>query len=123
MAIVYNGDALRAMEEDDQTAFVVPREGSIVWVDAMVITKDSANPDAAHQFINLILEPGVGAQLSNFNQYATPNLASMPFIDEEARENPAIYPPADVFANLEYLEDVGDATKLYDEVWTAVKSR
>jgi len=123
LAIVYNGDALRAIEEDDQIAFVVPKEGSIVWVDAMVVTKGAANPGAAHQFINFILDPGIGGQLSNFNQYATPNLAAMPFIDEAARNDPAVYPPAEVFSKLEYLEDVGDATKLYDEIWTGVKSQ
>ncbi|HEX4953654.1 MAG TPA: spermidine/putrescine ABC transporter substrate-binding protein [Thermoanaerobaculia bacterium] len=122
-AIVYNGDALRGLEEDEGLGFAVPSEGSIVWVDAMVIPKRAPNPDAAHRFIEFLLRPEIGAQLSNFNRYPTPNEAAMPFIAEADRNDPAVYPPPEVMAKLEYLEDVGEATRLYDEVWTAVKAR
>ena len=79
--------------------------------------------DGAHRFIDYLLDAKVGAQLSNYINYATPNAAAMPRINEEARSNPRVYPPADQMKRLNYLEDVGDATGVYDEVWTAVKSR
>lgn len=123
LAVVYNGDALRAIEEEPNAAFVIPREGSIIWVDAMTITAGTRQADAAHAFINYILDPAVGAKLSNFNRYATPNAAALPLIDPEDRANPAIYPPEELMAKLEYLEELGEATRLYDEVWTSVKSR
>ena len=125
LAIVYNGDALNAMKEDKTSAcdYVVPNEGSIIWVDTMVITSHAPNPDGAQQFINYLLDPKTGAQLSNYINYATPNAAAMPAIAEESRTNPRIYPPADQLQRLSYLQDVGDATSIYDEVWTAVKSR
>lgn len=123
MAIVYNGDAVRAMGEDPNIAFVLPKEGTEIWVDAMTIPAQAPNAAAAHQFINFILDPKNGAELSNFNQYATPNAASMPFIKEADRKNPAIYPSQDEIKKMQYLEDIGDATRLYDEVWTTVKSR
>ena len=123
MAIVYNGDAVRAMSEDKNVAFIIPKEGTEVWVDAMTIPAQAPNPEAAHQFINFILDPQNGAALSNFNQYATPNSAAMPFIKPEDGHNPAIYPPAEQIAKMQYLEDIGDATRMYDEVWTTVKSR
>ena len=75
------------------------------------------------QFINYLLDPKTGAQLSNYINYATPNASAMPAIAEESRTNPRIYPPADQLQRLSYLQDVGDATSIYDEVWTAVKSR
>jgi len=123
LAVVYNGDAVRAMSEDRNVDFVLPKEGGVIWVDAMTIPAKAPNPIGAHKFIDFILDARVGAQLSNFNRYATPNTASMPLINKEDRQNPSIYPPDDMLKKLEYLQDVGADTRLYDEVWTAVKSR
>ncbi len=125
LAIVYNGDALNAMKEDraNSCEYVVPNEGSIIWVDTMVITSHAPNADGALKFIDYLLDEKVGAQLSNYINYASPNAAAMPHVSEESRKNPRIYPPEDQLKHLSYLQDVGDATSVYDEVWTAVKSR
>ncbi len=123
MAIVYNGDAIRTMEEEKNLGYVVPKEGTILWVDSMVVPAKAPHAEAAHRFMNYILDAKVGAQLSNFNRYATPNAASLPLIKKEDRENPAIYPSDDDVKKMEFLEDLGSQTPLYDEVWTSVKSR
>ena len=65
----------------------------------------------------------VGARLSNFNQYATPNKASKPFLNSADLKNPAIYPPPEILAKLEFLKDLGNDTRLYDEIWTQVKAK
>jgi len=122
-AIVYNGDAVKAMAETPGLGFAIPIEGSTLTTDCMLISAKSANPDAAHAFINHILDAKVGAQLSNFNRYATPNAAAMPFIDAKDRANPAIYPPPEMMRKLERLSDLGKDNRLYEEVWGAVKSR
>ena len=54
--------------------------------------------------------------------YSTPNRAAIPLLPESIRSNPAIFPPADVLARLELIEDLGEATVLYDRLWTEVKS-
>jgi spermidine/putrescine transport system substrate-binding protein len=123
VAMVYNGDCVRAMDEDPNVAFMLPKEGSIIWTDAMTVPAQAPHPDYAYKFINFILDPTVGARLSNFNRYATPNEASLPLITPADRANPAIYPSPEEMQTLQYLEDVGADTRLYDEVWTAVKSR
>lgn len=123
LAVVYNGEALRAQEEKESIAFAVPKEGGLLWVDLMLLTAKAKNVDTAHQFMNFILDPANNAQLSNFNYFATPVEKSMEMIEAEARENPAIYPDAETMGRMEFLQDVGEATRLYDEVWTAVKSR
>jgi spermidine/putrescine transport system substrate-binding protein len=127
LAVVYNGDALRGIEENKKLDFVLPKEGSIIWVDAMTVSAKAPNKDGAYKFMDYILDAKVGAQLSNFNRYATPNQASLDLkeggITPEDRANPAIYPDEETMKGLEYIEDVGDSTRLYDEVWTAVKSR
>lgn len=123
LAIVYSGDAIRATEEDENVAFALPKEGTIIWVDAMTIPAKARNLEGGYTFMNWILDPETGAKLSNFNRYATPNEASLPLINKEDRENPCIYPDEKLLGAMEYLEDIGEDTRLYDEVWTTVKSR
>jgi spermidine/putrescine transport system substrate-binding protein len=120
VGVAYNGDA--ASKLDDKTDFVVPREGGIIWVDAMMISAKAPNLEGAYKFVNFILAPDVGAQLSNYIAYATPNEASLKLIDPKARNNPRIYPPEDQMAKMAVLEDVGEATGLYDQIWTRVKA-
>ena len=122
-AIVYSGEAARAMTDDASLHYVIPREGSQMWVDNLCIPAKAPHRELAEKFINYVLDAKVGARLSNFLQFATPNAAARPFIKPEDLKNPAIYPPADVMAKLEFLEDLGAKTKLYDEAWTQVKAR
>lgn len=123
VAVVFNGDAMRSvLEEPKKFGFVVPREGGEFWVDVMAIPVHAPNPDAAHKWINWILQPEVGAELSNYNSYATPNEAAMPFIEPEQRNNPQIYPTPEMMAKLVAISDIGAAMRLYDEAWTRIKS-
>ena len=122
-AVVYNGDAVRGTTDDPDTQFFVPEEGGVIWVDSMVIPAKAPHRDWAEKFIDYILDAQIGAQLSNFNQYATPNKAARATIKPEDLANPAIYPTPEMMAKLELVGDVGDALKLYDEIWTRVKSK
>ena len=122
-AIVYSGEAARAMSDDASLRYIIPREGSQIWVDNLCIPAKAPHRDLAEKFINYVLDAKVGARLSNFLQFATPNAAAKAFVKPEDLKNPAIYPPADVMAKLEFLEDLGAKTKLYDEAWTQVKAR
>ncbi|NJL31605.1 MAG: spermidine/putrescine ABC transporter substrate-binding protein [Phycisphaerales bacterium] len=129
LAVVYNGDAVRGISEQAEQnktstlAFAIPKEGGVIWTDVMMVPSKAPNVQGGHQFINFILDAQNGAKLSNFNRYATPNKASMPMIAEADRNDPDIYPDAATMKTLEYLTDVGADTKLFDEVWTMVKSR
>ena len=120
VGIVYNGDAVAKL--DQNTDFVVPREGTIIWVDAMTIPAKAPNPAGALKFMDFILRPDVGAQLSNFLDYATPNEASLPLIKPEIRNDARVYPPDSQTAKMVMLEDAREATTLYDQVWTRVKA-
>jgi spermidine/putrescine transport system substrate-binding protein len=111
------------MREDPETEFFVPEEGGEIWMDNMAIPIQAPHRDMAEKFVNYILEPETGARVSNFNQYATPNRASMPFIDPKDLKNPAIYPSPSIMQKLEFLRDLGPDLELYDEVWTQVKSK
>jgi spermidine/putrescine transport system substrate-binding protein len=123
LAMVSNGDASRGVKEDPATAYFVPKEGSDIWVDNMCVPAKAPHRDLAEKFINYILDSQIGAQLSNFNQYATPNQASMQFINPADLKNPAIYPTAKIMDRLEFVQDLGSANQLYDELWAQVKAK
>jgi spermidine/putrescine transport system substrate-binding protein len=123
VAQVYSGEAIRGHEEDSEVEYFLPREGCEVWTDLIAIPKNAPNPKGAHAFINFLLEPEAGARLATFNRYATPNAAAKAFIPPEDLANPAIYPDEEALKNMEYLEDLGEANRLYDEAWVLVKTR
>jgi spermidine/putrescine transport system substrate-binding protein len=122
-AVVYNGDAVRALGDKPGLAYSVPVEGSNIWVDNMLVTSKAPNLAGAHAFINYALDPKVAAQISNFNRYATPVKPAMEFITPEDKANPAIYPTADTMKTLQGLDDVDKDTRLYNEAWTTVKAQ
>jgi spermidine/putrescine transport system substrate-binding protein len=119
----YSGDIFQLMEKNPDIRYVIPKEGTVLWTDNLVIPKGAPNKALAEQFINFILEPEIGAKNSNFIKYASPNQAAIDkgLIDPTILKNPNIYPSPEMFTKLKALEDVGEATKLYDEAWTEVK--
>ncbi|MBU6402733.1 MAG: extracellular solute-binding protein, partial [Verrucomicrobia bacterium] len=122
-AIAYNGDAVKRMADAPDTRFFVPREGSEIWVDNLAIPTRAPHRDLALQFLNYILLPKVGARQSNFSRYATPNAAAKPLVNPADLNNPVIYPPPEIMRRLQFTEELGVQSRLYDEVWTVVKSR
>jgi len=122
-AIVFNGEAMAAMEEDTTLQFAIPTEGSFMWVDAMLLSSKAPNVDGAYAFMNYILDAKIGAQLAKFINYATPNKASLEVIDEAFKNNRVINPTKEEIDRMVFLKDPGDAAKLFDEAWTIVKTR
>lgn len=121
LAIEWNGDMLQLLEENPDLRFVAPREGTLLITDYMCIPHNAPNQPAAEKFINYLLDPEVGAALSNYVRYATPNQASLPFINEADRNNQAIYPPAEIRTKLFSIADLGQAFNTFIEAaWTEV---
>jgi len=118
----YNGDILMGQSEAPAIRYLLPREGSIIWTDNLAIPAGAPNQYTGEVFINFLLDAENGAILSNFTHYATPNAASLPYLDEKIRNNPDIYPPEEVIRKLQFIEDIGEKVKLYDRVWTRVKA-
>lgn len=122
LAVEWNGDIVQIMEEDDDIAYVVPKEGGMVWVDNICIPTGAPHPDNAHAFIDHIHDPVVNAEIANTIHYPTANLSAQKMVLPADLVNPAIYPPPETLARCEQIVDVGDATRLYDEAWTAIKA-
>lgn len=123
VTLSYSGNAFTAMADDENLGYSIPKEGSVVWCDSMCMPKDAPNKELAYKFINYILDAKVGAQLSNFTNFGTPNAASMPMINADTLKNPAIYPDEELSKKLEFIKDAGPNTALFGEVWKMVKSR
>jgi spermidine/putrescine transport system substrate-binding protein len=122
-AIVYSGEGARGMSEDPETIYFIPREGSWIWVDSMAILAKAPHRLLAEKFINFVLEPKIGAKISNTTQFCTPSSEAKKFINPELLKNPSIYPPEAVLKRLEFAKDLGRDTRLYDQLWTSIKSR
>ncbi len=116
------GDTLMAREENEDIQYCIPREGCEVWDDSLVIPRSAPHPYTAEVFMNYALRPEVSAAISNFVHYATPVEAAKRHILPEDLNNPGIYPPPEVMARLEFLRDVGEATRIYDQIWTELKA-
>jgi spermidine/putrescine transport system substrate-binding protein len=119
----WNGDILQVMEEDDELAYVVPKEGTLLWQDCLAIPTGAPHPDNAHAFINYILEAEAGAAIADYIQYATANAAAKELMDEEYVGNPSIFPPDEVIAKCEPSIYLGEAAiRLRDEAWTRIQA-
>ena len=118
----YSGTASTAIFEDKDLEYVIPEEGATRWTDNMAIPANAPHPEIAHQFINYILRPKVGASTTNYTRFASPNEAALPFIDEGIKNDPSTYPPPETFERLETIQDVGATTRDYQRVYTEVKS-
>lgn len=101
ISMMYNSYASMVQQHHDQIAFVVPKEGSNVWVDYFSILSASPNKAAAKQFLNFINEPKVAAQLAEFAYSATPNLAAEAYLPTEFKNNLTVYPNEETLKNLE----------------------
>jgi spermidine/putrescine transport system substrate-binding protein len=122
-AMAYSGDAMRGMKEDAETYYFIPREGSQIWVDNLAVCAQAPNRIVAEKFLNFILDPLIGARLADYNQYATPNKAALAHVHPDNLSNPTIYPPPEVMKRLEFLQDLGLQTRIYDEIWTQIKAK
>jgi putrescine transport system substrate-binding protein len=99
IAMSWSGDYAQAQaraEEagvDIRLAYTVPREGTVLWFDSMMIPADAPHPGNAHLFLNFLMRPEVIAPISEMTGYANANLASLPFLDPKVANDPAAYPP------------------------------
>ncbi len=117
LAQLWNGDAAQARREQPALEWILPREGSTLWIDSLVVPAAAPHPRAAHEFINYILRPEIGAAISAATGYGSPNQGAMPLL-----RDPVPYPSSNELARLEIQEDLGRASELWDRIWTEIKS-
>jgi spermidine/putrescine transport system substrate-binding protein len=117
IAQLWNGDTTQAKAEQPNLAYAIPKEGCTIWGDSMCVPKSAPNKRAAHEWMNYILRPEVGAALSEATGYGTPNAAAA-----KTMKDPVPYPTEDELKRLEYQVDLGKDTAVWDQIWTEIKS-
>jgi len=129
LAMTYNGDVglayVRAEEAGKQidVTYSIPKEGAEIYFDVMAIPADSPNPDAAHTFINYILEPEVAAGITNYTYFANANAAATDLISEDIRNDPGTYPSSEVEENLYPIKPHSqEFTRMLNRAWARFKS-
>jgi spermidine/putrescine transport system substrate-binding protein len=120
LVLEYNGDIAQIMKEDDDIAFVVPKEGSQLNSDNFCIPKGAKNPKNAHAFINFILDAQNGKKVTETILYPTPNAAVKAAMPDDYKNNPAVYPPADLIAKCEYAKFNAELQPLFEDAFTRV---
>ena len=122
VGVVFNGEAFIANQENPDIKYVYPPEGYNLWVDSLCIPKGAKNIKEAHAFLNYLLRPDVATIISTEMGYSTPNDAAMKIIPKEVRNNPIVYPSAEIIERGEFQDYLGESMKLYDEYWVKLKT-
>ncbi len=99
MRLMFNGDALLLRKFNHNIEYLVPPEGTGLWVDYLTVMANAPSPKLAYAFLDFLNEPSVAAKNAAFVNYATPNQAAARLMSDEYRNNPSIYPPAKTLAN------------------------
>lgn len=128
--LVFNGNAALAYQADPNVVYICPTEGCGLWFDNLAIPKGAPHKDAALLFMNWVLDPNESILITKEFPYSNPNKAALDLLKTN---DPATYdsymafsatnPPDSFLANAKPIMDVGDATALYDNLWTDFKSR
>jgi putrescine transport system substrate-binding protein len=129
VAVGWSGDILQARDRAAEAgngveiAYHAPKEGAQMWFDQMAIPVDAPNPDAAHKFLNFIMEPENAAAASNYVYYANGNKASQQYLDPEVINDPAIYPDEETLNNLYTTTPFEPKVqRVVTRLWTKIKS-
>lgn len=119
----YSGQIAKAIADNPNIGYVIPKEGCTIFVDNMCIPHNAREKVLAHEFINFVLEMQIAADIANGTGYSSPNLAARPLIRSDLLANEAAYPPRAAIDRCELIREIGPAVSIYDRWWTEIKSR
>ena len=124
IGVIYSGEAIYTQRENPNLEYVIPEEGTNVWIDSWVILKNAPNKENAEKFINFMCRPDIALKNFEFITYSTPNDAARELIeDDDIRNSKIAFPDLSQYNNLEtfiYLGEEGD--NLYNDYWKEIKS-
>ena len=130
VGVIYSGEMLYIQEEvknlglDYSLEYVVPEEGTNLWLDSWVIPKNAQNKENAEKWINFLCRPDIALRNFEYITYSTPNQGAFDLLDPEIQENKAGFPDLDSLENSEVYRYLGDEEEgVYNALWKEVKSR
>ena len=124
IGVIYSGEAIYTQRENPNLEYVVPKEGSNVWIDSWVIPKNAANKENAEIFINYMCRPDIAYKNFEYITYSTPNMGARELIeDDDIRNSTIAFPSDDMLSECETYHYLGDEIdNLYNDYWNKVKS-
>ncbi|MFD1403461.1 extracellular solute-binding protein [Robinsoniella peoriensis] len=124
LGVIYSGEAIYTKTENPNLEYVVPKEGSNMWIDSWVIPKNAEHKENAEAFINFLCRPDIALMNFNYITYSTPNTEARKMIEDDAiRNNPVAFPDDTVLNRCETFRYLGDKVdQTYNELWNKVKS-
>ena len=124
IGVIYSGEAIYTQMENPDLEYVIPEEGSNIWIDSWVIPKNAENKENAEKFINFLCRPEIALMNFEYITYSTPNIEARKMIEDEAIRNSEIaFPDLSKYDNLETFQYLGtEADQTYRELWNQVKS-
>ncbi|MBI9012682.1 MAG: ABC transporter substrate-binding protein [Clostridiales bacterium] len=121
--VTWNGDAIWLIDENPNLDYVIPKEGSNIWIDSMVIPADAKNVDNAHKFIDFMLREDIAYLNTDYVGYSTPNTKAFDMLDDSMKNNVIAYPDLDQLNGMEVFIDLGEDLELYNDIWLEITSQ
>lgn len=122
VAVTFSGEAAEMLEQNEHLHYVIPKEGSNLWFDNMVIPKTAKNIKGAYDFINFMLEPKNAAQNAEYIGYATPNKKAMKLLPKEITSDKQFYPSDELMKHLEVYDNLGSKyLGIYNDLFLELK--
>ena len=124
LGVIYSGEAIYTQKENPNLEYVIPKEGSNIWIDSWVIPKNSEHKENAEKFINFLCRPDIALMNFEYITYSTPNEAARALIeDDDIRNSEIAFPDLSQYDNLETFQYLGtEADQVYGDLWNKVKS-
>ena len=124
LGVIYSGEAIYTQKENPNLEYVIPKEGSNIWIDSWVIPKNAEHKENAEKFINFLCRPDIALMNFEYITYSTPNEAARELIEDESIRNSEIaFPHLSKYDNLETFQYLGtEADQVYGDLWNKVKS-
>ncbi|MCF6465725.1 ABC transporter substrate-binding protein [Clostridium sp. Cult2] len=123
LAVVWSGDAVAMIRENENLEYVIPKEGTNLWFDNMVIPKSGNNKELAEKFINFMNRPEIAARNTDYIGYSTANYKALEFLPEDIVNSEVAYPTDEEIGEVEIFKDPKDFLKVYDEIWLEIKAQ
>ena len=125
IGVIYSGEAIYTQSENPDLEYVIPKEGSNVWIDSWVIPKNAQNKENAEAFINFLCRPDIAKMNFDYITYSTPNTAARELIEDDAIRNSTIaFPDASELERCETFNYLGTKfDNIYNELWREIKSK
>lgn len=123
MAVVWSGDAVFMKRENTDLEYAIPKEGSNLWFDAMVIPKTAKHQKEAEMFINFMCDTDTAFENTDYIGYSTPQTEAKKMLSEDLLSDIAAYPSDDQLKNCEVFEDLSGSIKDYDKIWTEITAK